>query len=75
MVVAQSLALLLVDTAMLLAALTAAQLHNSPSLFNPPATPDREPHPLLRAQTDQEPGSVSIRYTVVILPCSTRACF
>ncbi|KAL0035579.1 hypothetical protein WJX79_000184 [Trebouxia sp. C0005] len=52
MVVAQSLAFLATDSASLLMALTASSLHSSPSLFNPPSSPDKPPHPLLTAQMD-----------------------
>lgn len=52
MVVAQSLAFLATDSASLLMALTASHLHSSPSLFNPPSSPARSPHPLLMAELD-----------------------
>ena len=52
MVVAQSLAFLATDSASLLMALTASQLHSSPSLFNPPSSPDKPPHPLLTTHMD-----------------------
>ncbi len=52
MVVAQSLAFLATDSSSLLMALTASHLNSSPSLFNPPSSPDKSPHPLLTAQMD-----------------------
>ncbi len=52
MVVVQSLAFLATDSGSLLMALTASHLHSSPSLFNPPSSPDKSPHPLLTAQMD-----------------------
>ena len=52
MVVAQSLALLATDSVSFLMALGASQLHSSPTMFNPPLTPEPTPHPLLRDPTE-----------------------
>ena len=61
MVIAQSLVLLATDTAMLVLALMASHVHNSPSLFNSPASPDRQPHPLV-SQMETELASMPNRY-------------
>lgn len=67
MVIAQSLALLATDTAMLTLALMASHVHNSPSLFNPPTSPDRQPHPLVRAQMETELASMPNRYLMRVI--------
>ena len=61
MVVAQSLAFLATDSTALLTALAASNLHSSPSLFNPPSSPDRSPHPLLRAQQEVETATMPLK--------------
>ena len=53
-VVAQSLALLATDSVSFLVALSASQLHSSPTMFNPPSTPEPTSHPLLRNPADMD---------------------
>ena len=52
--VAQSLALLATDSVTFLMALGASQLHSSPTMFNPPSTPEPTSHPLLRNPADMD---------------------
>ena len=59
MVVSQSLGLLITDSISFVTALSASQLHSSPTMFNPPSTPQRTPHPLLRAELDMEKSSLA----------------
>lgn len=59
MVVSQSLGLLITDSISFLTALSASQLHSSPTMFNPPSTPQRTPHPLLRAELDVNMSSLA----------------
>ena len=59
MVVSQSLGLLITDSISFLMALSASQLHSSPTMFNPPSTPQRTPHPLLRAELDMNMSSLA----------------
>ena len=61
MVVSQSLGLLITDSISFLTALSASQLHSSPTMFNPPSTPQRTPHPLLRAELDVNTSSLAQR--------------
>lgn len=59
MVVSQSLSLLITDSISFVTALSASQLHSSPTMFNPPSTPQRTPHPLLRAELDMDKSSLA----------------
>lgn len=59
MVVSQSLGLLITDSVSFLMALSASQLHSSPTMFNPPSTPQRTPHPLLKSELDMNMSSLA----------------
>ena len=59
MVVSQGLGLLITDSASFLMALSASQLHSSPTMFNPPSTPQRTPHPLLKTELDMNMSSLA----------------
>ena len=59
MVVSQSLSLLMTDSVSFLMALSASKLHSSPTMFNPPSTPQPTPHPLVQAELDRDVASLA----------------